>query len=144
MFPAGGGFPDLYTCFLCIRAAQLKPAEKTLLMASMAGNVEFTRLSKQLRQLSQAPNAATKEEISHVTEAPASTPDDDLSYEALLANREGIKQRTGAGIAPRSPSKSSGKKSRPKKRGAGEKWLQSPHWGTESLLPAWQRKSCSA
>ena len=27
IFPAGGGFPDLYICFLCIRAAQLKPQE---------------------------------------------------------------------------------------------------------------------
>ena len=85
MFPTGGGLPDLYICFLRIRAAQLKPAEKTPLMASTAGNIEFARAPKQLRQLFQAPNAVTKEDILHVTEAPASTPDDDLSYEARLA-----------------------------------------------------------
>ena len=28
MFPAAGGFPDLDVCFLCIRAAQLKPSNK--------------------------------------------------------------------------------------------------------------------
>ena len=32
MSPAGGGFPDTYICFLCIRAAQLKPTEKTHLI----------------------------------------------------------------------------------------------------------------
>ena len=115
MFQAGGGFPDLYFCFFCIWAAQLKLAEATLLMASTAGNVEFTRASKQLRQLFQAPNAATKEDISHVAEAPASTQDDDLSYEARLAFRKGNKQRTGAKNAPRFLSKSAGKKFRPKK-----------------------------
>ena len=31
MYPAGGGFPDIFICFMCIKAAQLKPAEKTLL-----------------------------------------------------------------------------------------------------------------
>ena len=43
MFPAGGGFPGVNICFLCIRAAQLKPTERTLLVASTAGNNEFTR-----------------------------------------------------------------------------------------------------
>ena len=28
MYPAGGGFPDMFICFLRIKAAQLKPAEK--------------------------------------------------------------------------------------------------------------------
>ena len=65
MFPTGGGSPDLYFCFLRIRAAQLKPAEKTLLTAGMAGNIEFTRVSKQLRQLFQACNAAPKEDFLH-------------------------------------------------------------------------------
>ena len=85
MFPTGGGLPDLHICFLCVRAAQLKPAEKTLLMASMAGNIEFTRAPKQLRQLFQAPNAAPKEDILHAAAEPASIQDEDLSYEARLA-----------------------------------------------------------
>ena len=111
MFPTGGGFPDLYICFLCIKAAQFKPHEKALLMASMGGNVEFGRMSKQLRQLFQAPNAVTKEDISRVSEA--SVPEDDLSYEARLAYRKGNKQRPGAKQAPRSSSKFSGKKYKP-------------------------------
>ena len=69
--PTGGGFPDLYIRFLRIRAAQLKPAEKTLLTASMAGNIEFAQASKELRQLFQAPNAASKEDILHVAGEPA-------------------------------------------------------------------------
>ena len=85
MFPTGGGSPDLCICFLRIRAVQLKPAEKTLLMANMAGNIEFTRVSKQLRQLFQAPNAEPKEDILHVAPEPASTQDEDLRYEAWLA-----------------------------------------------------------
>ena len=44
MFPAGGGFEDLFICFQCIKAARLKPNEKTLLMASMGGSVEFNRI----------------------------------------------------------------------------------------------------
>ena len=51
-----------------------------------------------------------------MTEAPASAPDDDLSYEAWLAYRRGNKQRTGAKNPPRSSSKSSGKKPKPGKR----------------------------
>ena len=37
MYPAGGGFPDIFICFLCIWAAQLKPAEKNF------ADVEFGR-----------------------------------------------------------------------------------------------------
>ena len=107
--------PDLSTCFLCIKAARLKPNEKTLLMASIGGNVEFGRLTKQLRQLSQAPNAVATEDILQVSEASALLPGGDLSYEARLAFRKGNKQRSGAPNAPRSSSKSAGKKSKPRK-----------------------------
>ena len=55
MYPTGGAFPGLYISFPRIRAAHLKPNAKTLLMASMAGNVEFARLSKKLRQLFRRP-----------------------------------------------------------------------------------------
>ena len=95
MFPAGGGFPDIYICFLRIRAAQLKPTENTLPMASMAGNIEFTGASRQLRQLPQPSNAAAKEDILRVAADPASIQDGDLSYEARLAYKKGAKQRTG-------------------------------------------------
>ena len=37
MYPAGGGFQDLFLCFQRIKAARLKPNEKTPLMASMVG-----------------------------------------------------------------------------------------------------------
>ena len=84
-------------------------------MANIAGNVEFSRVSEQLRYLFQAPNVVTTVDILHVTKAPASTPDDDLPYEARLAYRKGNKRRTGAKNAPRSSSKSSGKKHKPKK-----------------------------
>ena len=100
MLPSGGGSPDLYICFLRIRAAQLKPAEKTLMMASMAGHIEFTRAPKQLRQLLQPSNAAAKEDILRVTAEPASTQDEDLFYEARLAYKKGNKQRTGGEKCP--------------------------------------------
>ena len=115
MYPAGGGFPDLYKCCLCIRAARLKPNGKTLLMASMGGIVAFGRMTKQLRQLLQAPNAATKEDILQVSETSALLPGEDLSYEARLAYRKGNKQRSGAPSAPRASSKSAGKKPKPQK-----------------------------
>ena len=89
------------------------------LMESMAGGVEFTRVSRQLRQLFQAPTAATKEDILRVTEAPASTPDDDLSCGARLAYKKGDKQRTGAKNTPRSSPKSGGDPDR--KRGSRRK-----------------------
>ena len=37
----GSGFPDLLATFLRRRAAQLKPSERTLSMATIAGNVDF-------------------------------------------------------------------------------------------------------
>ena len=92
MFPAGGGFRDLSICFQCIKAARLKPNEKTPLMASMGGNVEFGRATKQLRQIFQAPDAVTKEDILHVSEAPALMQGGASSYLAWVASREKYKQ----------------------------------------------------
>ena len=40
MFPSGGGFEDLFIRFQCIKAARLKPNEKTLLMARLGGVVD--------------------------------------------------------------------------------------------------------
>ena len=88
MFSAGGGFQDLFICLQCINAARLKPNEKTLLMASMGGNVEYVRMTKQLRQLFQAPNAVYKEDVLQVPEAPALMKGGDLSYEAWAASRK--------------------------------------------------------
>ena len=115
LFLAGGGFPDLFVCFQCIEAARLKANEKTLLVASMGGNVEFGRMSKQLRQLFQAPNAVTKEDILQISQTSKLVQEEDPSYEARLAPRKGNKQRSGTANAPRPPSKSAGKKSKPKK-----------------------------
>ena len=115
MFPAGGGFQDLFICFQCIKAARLKPNEKALLMASMGGNVEFGRMTMQLRQLFQAPNAVSTGDILQVSDAPALMQGEDLSYEARLATRKGSKQQSGTTNASRSPSESAGKKSKPQK-----------------------------
>ena len=87
MYPAGGGFQGLFLCFQCIKAARLKPNEKTLLMASLGGNVEYGRMTKQLRQLFQSPNAVTKGDIFRVIEDRALQKEDDVSYEAWLAFR---------------------------------------------------------
>ena len=91
MYLAGGGFPDIFICILCIKAAHLKPAEKTLLMASLGGQIDFARMSKQLRQLFQPSNAAAKEDVLRVTEESASPPGEDLSSEARLAYKKGNK-----------------------------------------------------
>ena len=95
MFPAGGGFGDLFICFQCIKAARLKPNEKTLLMASLGGSVEFNRMTKQLRQLFRSPNSTTKEDISPAIEERSPPQGEDLSYEAPAAFRKQQKQRTG-------------------------------------------------
>ena len=81
-------------------------------MASMAGNVEFAWASKQLRQFFQSPNAATREDILHVTEEPAQLAPDDLSYEAWLACRKAARRPTGEKGAARSSFKSPGKESK--------------------------------
>ena len=112
--PQGGGFPDLYVAALFIQAAQLKPSEKMLLMASTAGNVEFARASKRLRQLFQSPNAATKEDILRVTGEPAQSAPDDLSYEGRLAHRKAGKQRTEGKGAARPAAEAPWEKSRSK------------------------------
>ena len=41
MFPSGGRFEDLFVCFQCIKAARLTPNQRTLLMASLGGSVDF-------------------------------------------------------------------------------------------------------
>ena len=116
MFPIGGGFPDIYICLLRIKAAQLKPREKTLLMASLGGQIDFARLSKQLRQLFQPTNSAAKEAILRVTTESTQPQIEDLSYEAWLAYKNGNQQRTGSKGIPRAPSKP-----RTKKGGRGKK-----------------------
>ena len=63
MFPNGGGSPDLFVTFFRIEAAQLKPGGRSLLKASVTGNVGLARVSKQLRQLFQSTSATTKEDI---------------------------------------------------------------------------------
>ena len=55
MFPAGGGFEDVFMCFQRIKAASLKPNDRTLLMASLGETVDFARMTQQLRQLFHAP-----------------------------------------------------------------------------------------
>ena len=115
MFPTGGGFPDFHICFLRIKAAQLRPREKTLQMASLGGQIDFARSSKQLRQLFQPTNSAAKGEILRVTTESTQAQIEYLSYEAWSAYKKGNRQQTGGKGAPRSPSKSSGKKSRTKK-----------------------------
>ena len=99
-FPAGGGFPDICICFLCIEAAQLKPHEKTLLMASLGGQIDFARAPKQLRQLFQPTNPAAKGDILRVTTEPPRPQIEDLPYEAWLALKKGHQQRTGGKSAP--------------------------------------------
>ena len=98
MFPAGGGFRDLFICIQRIKAARLKPNEKTLLMATMKGNVEFGRMTKQLRQLFQSPNAVSKEDILQVSEAPALLQGEDLSREARVASRKKNKTKSGSHV----------------------------------------------
>ena len=122
MFPAGGGCQDPFICFRRIKAARLKTNEKTPPMASMGGNVEFGQMTKPLRQLFRAPNAVSKEDILQVSDAPALTRGEDLSYEARVASRKKNKQSSGAANASRASSKSAGKKSKPQK-GAQEKMV---------------------
>ena len=120
MFPAGGGFEDLFICFQRIKAARLKPNEKTLLMASLGGSVEFNRMTKRLRQLFHSPNSLTKEDISPVIEEKSPPQGEDLSYEAWAAFRKQQKRNTGTSNSNRSSSKSAGKKSKSQK-GSQEK-----------------------
>ena len=74
LFPSGGRFGDLFICFQCIKAARLKPNERTLLMASLGGSVDFSRMKLQLRQLFHHPNSATKEDVFSMTEETAASP----------------------------------------------------------------------
>ena len=118
MFPRGGRFGDLFVCFQRIKAARLKPNERTLLMASLGGSVDFSRMKQQLRQLFHHPNSVTKEDIFSVAEEKPVSQDEDLSYEAWVAYRKKQKQSTGAGAASRPSSKSgNGKKSKSPKGG---------------------------
>ena len=143
MSPAGGGFPDIYICFLCIRAAQLEPTEKTLLMASMAGRIGFFRVSKQLCQLSQPTNPAAKEDILRVTTEPSPPPNEDSSYEARSAYKKGNQQRIEGKVLPvLSPNPRGGIQT--EKRRTGEKRSQSTNQGTESLVSVRQRVSSPA
>ena len=124
MYPAGGGFVDLFICFQCIKAARLKPNDRTLLMASLGGTADFAGMKQQLRQLFHQPNSVTKEDIFPATEEKSVSRGEDLSYEAWVAYRNKQKQSTGAVAASRSSSKSgTGKKPKPPNGGAGKKWL---------------------
>ena len=107
MFPTGGGFPDIYICFLRIKAAQLKRRGRTLLMASLGGQIDFTRASKQLRQLFQPTNLAA-------TTEPPPPQTEDLSYEAWLAFKKAINNEPGVQVLPVPPTNPWGG-SRPKK-----------------------------
>ena len=79
----------------------------------------------------------TKEDISHVTEEPASTTDKDLSYEARLAYRKAKKTTTGGEKCSSLFLQILRGEIQTKKRRVGAKWLQSPYWGEELMLPAW-------
>ena len=85
MFPTGRGLPDAHIRFLCMKAAQLKLRGKTLLMASPGGQIDFARMSKQLRQLFQPTNPAAKRDILRVATEPPPPQTEDLSCEAQLA-----------------------------------------------------------
>ena len=67
-YSSGSVFPDLYVTFFCIRAAQPEPGDKTLLMASMAGNADFVW--------------ATTEDILQAAEDSTQLTPQDLSNEA--------------------------------------------------------------
>ena len=113
MFPSGGRFEDLFVCFQCIKAARLTPNQRTLLMASLGGSVDFSRMKQQLRQLFHQSNSVTKEDVFSMAEETTASPGEDLSYEAWAAYRKNQKQNTGASAASRSSSKNGkGKKSK--------------------------------
>ena len=121
MYPSGGGFEDLFICFQCIKAARLKPNDKILLMASLGGTVDFARITQQLRQLFNQSNPALKEDIFPVTEEPAESRPEDLSYEAWVSYQQKRKQKAVAGTPPRSQTKG-GKGKKPKNpKGGSEK-----------------------
>ena len=86
------------------------------MMACMAGNVEFARAPKQLRQLFQSPNAAIKGGILHVAGESAQLAPDDLSYYAWLAYRKAGEQRTGEKRAARPSHKAPEKRGNPNRR----------------------------
>ena len=122
MFPSGGGFGDLFICFQCIKAARLKPNEKTLLMASLGGAVDYSRMSTQLRQLFHSQGGATKEDIFPVTENRSIPQGGDLSYEAWAAFRKQQKQSYGEKVHPLLL-QIYGEKVQIAKRNAGENWI---------------------
>ena len=121
MYPSGGGFEDLFVCFQCIKAARLKPNDKILLMASLGGTVVFARITQQLRQLFNQSNPATKEDISPVTEEPAESRPEDLSYEAWVSYHQKRKQKAVAGTPPRSQTKGGKGKKTKNPKGGSEK-----------------------
>ena len=85
MFPAGGGLEDLFICFQRIKADRLKPDDRTLLMASLGGTVDFARTKQQFRQLFKEKEdmfPVTEEDIFPVMEEKPVSRGEDLSYEA--------------------------------------------------------------
>ena len=108
----------MFICFQRIKAARLKPNDRTLLMASMGGSVDFARMKQQLRQLRHQPNSVTKEDIFPAMEEKTVSRGEDLSYEAWAAYRNKQKQSSGAGAPPAPPPKvAMGRSPSPRKGG---------------------------